>query len=317
MSSLTKPKSIGPGSTIGLFSPAYFVDAEEYRQIKQALEKLGFKVYLHPQTEEKNFSMAGHPEIRLQAMHDLFKDPQIDAIMCGSGGYGALQFIDQIDYELIKQNPKVFIGYSDNTALLTAIRKKCNMVTFHGMNGLRLMTHNYCKLSVDSFMRICGGEAISYDFPDMKSNFKVLNPGEVKGPLEGCNHILLNNIANTDFAPIYEDCIFFTESNKPVFSDLDQNLFHFNHSGTTRNLKAFIFGETEGRNYHVETLSHIQQGFVFEDMIPHHYPDIPSAMNFPSGHAANIFTLPWGVECQLTLEGNNIGQLKMLEPATQ
>lgn len=316
MTALIKPKALKKGSTIGLFSPAYYVTPGMIKNMRATLEELGYNIFVHPQVEEQDESMAGKPENRVAAMHDLFKDPDIDAVLCTSGGYGALEFLNDIDYDLIGENPKILAGYSDNSALLAAVFKKTGLVTFHGPNGRRFRAGDYLDaLSIESFLRVLSGDTPKYTFPIEDYDPQIVKEGVVEAPLNGGNHILLTSLIGTEYLPDYDDCIFFTESNRPVFSDVDTNLWHFKTSGATKNIKALILGEMKGQHAHTETLSHIRQPYSFEQLAKRHHGDVPSVIDFPCGHHQTILTFPLGINHRLTCERGKPVVLEQLESA--
>lgn len=316
ISQLIKPKALRPGDTIGIFSPAYYLSPAELTEAKERLQRLGFNVYLHPQTDDRDESIAGDPETRLAAMHDLFADPQIDAIMCSVGGYGCLEFLDDIDFDLIRKNPKILVGYSDNTVLLTAIKKKTGLVTFHGLNAFGLAAENRDTFSIQSFYDVVTGQMPKYEFPKEGITPEVITPGVVEAVLDGGNHVLLSGMVGTPYmTDSFNDTIFFTESNQPVYSDVDKSLFQFRRSGLANDIKALILGEMDAIHYHADNLNHIRQNLSFKKIVKRHYPDIPAVTGFPCGHVSHLMTFPLGIKHRLTLHEDHRIILEQLETA--
>ena len=127
-----RPKKLKIGDTIGLISPASPVSDEAYSRTLKNLENLGFKYKTGDNILKKYGYLAGDDKGRVEDIHKMFADPEIDAVWCIRGGYGTTRIINDIDYSVIKNNPKVFIGYSDITALHLAIYQKTGLVSFHG-----------------------------------------------------------------------------------------------------------------------------------------------------------------------------------------
>ena len=128
---LIKPKNLKIGDNIGIIAPSGGVENNEnILRAKNFLENKGYKVTLGKNILKNNRYLAGSDEERLEDLHSFFADPNIDAIICLRGGYGAIRLINKIDYELIKNNPKIFAGYSDVTALSAMFLKKSGLVTF-------------------------------------------------------------------------------------------------------------------------------------------------------------------------------------------
>ena len=301
MASVIKPKSIAAGSRIGLFSPAYYFSAENTAEAKSYTESLGFEVYIHPQTLESDMSLAGNPESRVQALHDLIKDPSIDAIMCTTGGYGSIQLLEMIDYDLIGNNPKIISGYSDNTLLLAAIHKKTGLVTFHGPNARQFLSSCRNEDTTQSYLQVTSGGMPRYDFPMGTYTPQVINSGDVEAPLNGGNHAVLTSLIGTEYLPDYDGCIFFTESNKPMFYTVDQNITHLRLSKVTKNIKGFILGEMAGQHYIRNEDSHMRFNLPFDQVIKKHFPATPAVIDFPCGHEQTLLTFPLGIKHRLTL----------------
>lgn len=127
-----KPRCLKPGANIGVIAPASFGSLEVQEKGLAYLKQLGFQITLGPHLAKKWGYLAGTDKERASDIMTLFKDPQIDGIFCLRGGYGTMRLLDLLDYEVIRQNPKIFMGYSDMTALHLAFNQKAELVTFHG-----------------------------------------------------------------------------------------------------------------------------------------------------------------------------------------
>ena len=118
--------------TIGILAPSGGINKNKLDIAVNNLKNLGYKIKLSKNIYDTNRYLAGNDEDKIEELHQFFEDSEIDMIMCARGGYGAIRLINKIDYDLIKNNPKPFIGFSDVTALLLMIYKKTGMVTYHG-----------------------------------------------------------------------------------------------------------------------------------------------------------------------------------------
>jgi len=132
MAGAVKPKRIGPGSRIAIIAPAGPPRADRLRKGLDFLRKRGYMLRVYPQVRRSLGYLAGDDRQRASALMDAFSDKSIDGIFAARGGYGCLRLLPLIDYKIVEDNPKVFVGYSDLTALLLSIYKKCGIVTFHG-----------------------------------------------------------------------------------------------------------------------------------------------------------------------------------------
>eukprot|EP00971_Amphidinium_carterae_P203513 4038799-Amphidinium_carterae.1 len=141
---MIRPQRLLTGSKIGLITPASYIDEAELRKAVASLEGLGLKVVMGNNIRALYGGMAGKDAERLADLHSMFADPEIKGIWCARGGYGAARLLDKLDYDLIRRNPKVFVGYSDITALHCAIQQHCQLVTFLGPSGNSAFT-DYTK----------------------------------------------------------------------------------------------------------------------------------------------------------------------------
>ncbi len=130
---IMKPKKLAKGDVIGIISPASSTD--DPARIEQGVtyfEKIGYRVEVGKNVGKVHGYLAGTNEERLEDLHAMFKNKNIKAIVCVRGGYGSPRILDKIDYRIIRNNPKIFVGYSDITALQMAFLEKAGLVTFAG-----------------------------------------------------------------------------------------------------------------------------------------------------------------------------------------
>ena len=136
------PPALKQGDTIGILAPSSYYDSPLLKAATDFFQSKGLKLLFHPQINERLGQFAGTPEQRVNALHDYFKNPNIKAILPIAAGNGAVHLLDKLDYDLIRQNPKIFIGFSDVTTLLNAISTKTGLVTFHGPTFARMVKIN-------------------------------------------------------------------------------------------------------------------------------------------------------------------------------
>src|SRR5438270_10596180 len=127
-----RPHHLQTGDLVAIISPGRWMATEELEAATARLKEFGFRVQLHPQNFLRQHQFAGPLEQRLDALHDVFKNQEVRAIMLAKAGYGALHLLDFIDNSIVANNPKILVGYSDATALLMALFLKVGLVTFHG-----------------------------------------------------------------------------------------------------------------------------------------------------------------------------------------
>jgi muramoyltetrapeptide carboxypeptidase len=217
MAMIKKPRRLEENSTIAVIAPAGPPDLERLRRGVQLFEKRGYKIRIFPQARRRLGYLAGDDKLRATALNQAFEDGSIDAIVCARGGYGTLRLLPYIDFNIIKNNPKIFIGYSDITVLLLAIFKKCNFVTFHGPmmaiefgRKIRPYTENHFfdvlnGLSKEKIINISKGYRV-----------KVLSGGIAEGRIVGGNLCLMTKLIGTGLLPIESTVIFRNYSRPPI-----------------------------------------------------------------------------------------------------
>lgn len=199
--------------TIGIIALSGAIDKEKLNFAINNLKSLGYNVKLSKNIFDTNRYLAGNDSDKVEELEKFFLDPQIDIIMTARGGYGAIRLIDKINYNLLKNHPKIFTGFSDVTALLLMIYKKTGMVTYHGL----MATPDFgfdCEIDEFSFQNFQA--AINDEELNLEGN-KIYRDGEAEGIIWGGNLATLVSLCGTDFIP-NEDFIFFAEDlNEPVY----------------------------------------------------------------------------------------------------
>ncbi len=307
-----KPKRLHQGDTIGLISPSSRLpEAQKYDQIVEQIRQLGYKVKEGDNARNRYGYLGGSDEQRVADLNAMFADDSVDAIMPFRGGWGANRILANIDYEMIKQNPKILVGFSDITSLLLAIYAKTGLITFHGPVG----KSDWTDYTTQHFKEILSGNrAATLDIPskDICSNcdaHQVITPGKATGRLLGGNLSVLTAMIGSDYLPDWENNILFLEDVGEDIYRIDRMITQLKISGILEQLSGFIFGQCvncERSNSYSLTL---QQ--VFEDHIqPLGIPAFSGAM---FGHLSHMLTLPVGLTADIDANKGTIG---FKEPAT-
>ena len=211
---IIKPKKLQIGDKIGIVAPAGSVDGKEKAlKAKLFFENLGYKIVFGKNIFKNNGYLAGTDEEKLEDLHNFFADKSISAIFCLRGGYGSIRLINKIDYDLIKNNPKIFAGYSDITALCTMFLTKANLITYHApMFQSDFGVDKISDFTLKHFIHTIANNDIT------ALNAKnVYNSGKTQGILFGGNLTTMGSLCGVDFVP-KEKFIFFAEDlNEPVY----------------------------------------------------------------------------------------------------
>jgi muramoyltetrapeptide carboxypeptidase len=312
-----KPKRLSEGDTVALVAPAsatfQTVDLDIARE---SLEALGLEVKVGGHLLDRHGYLAGQDKDRARDINECFADSSIQAVLPIRGGWGSSRVLPHLDFEMIRRNPKIVLGYSDITALLLAVHAKTGLVTFHGPNGLG----RWDAYSVDSFRRVLMlGEAVAFENPREKSDRNILTqtenriqtitPGKARGRLLGGNLTVLTTIIGSEYLPAWDNAIFFCEDVDEGFYRIDRMFTQLKLAGVLSKIKGFVFGTcaecAPGEGFGGLTLEEI-----FEDHIkPLGVPAWSGAM---IGHQTPQWTLAEGLDVEIDADK---GTIVMTEPA--
>jgi muramoyltetrapeptide carboxypeptidase len=314
---LIKPRRLAPGDTVALVAPASATfRAVELEIARESLTALGLQVRIGRHLLDRHGYLAGQDKDRARDINECFADGSVRAVLPIRGGWGSSRVLPYLDFDIIRRNPKIVLGYSDITALLLAIHAKTGLVTFHGPNGMG----RWDEYSVDYFKRLLmHGEAVTFDNPRAVSDRNVLTqtehrvetitPGRARGRLLGGNLTVLTTIVGSEYLPSWDNAIFFTEDVDEGYYRLDRMFTQLKLAAVLPKLKGFVFGTcaecSPGEGFGNLTLEEI-----FADHIePLRVPAWAGAM---IGHQTPQWTLPVGLEVEIDAEK---GTIAMGEPA--
>lgn len=293
---IIKPKKLQIGDTIGLLSVSGCIkEIERIENAKKYFEGKGFNVVISDTTYEKYRYMAGDDEHRLNQLHKFFADDNIDAIVCTRGGFGAIRLIKDIDYDLIKNNPKIFVGYSDITALLAMVYKKTGLITFHGpMANCDFGEDSVNEFTEKSFFSLLYNIEAKGVY-EANEGFKTYYPGIVDDAiLWGGNLSTIASLTGMDFIPDEKFVLFLEDLNEPAYK-IDKMLTQLlNIDRFKQNLSAVALGKFTG----IEDVSCLDE--LFDEIAKR--LKIPFANNFSISHEKEKYTLPVGIKCQFNAD---------------
>jgi len=313
-----KPKRLAAGDTVALVSPASATfNSVDLQIAKESLEALGFKVKPGEHMLERHGNLAGDDKARAEDLNKAFADKSIAAIHAIRGGWGSARVLPFLDYDSIKRNPKILIGYSDITALHMAINGKTGLTTFHGPIGLG----RWDSWSVDYYKRVLmAGEAVTFSPKQglsdrnslVQTEFRVqtITPGKARGRLLGGNLTVLTAILGSPYVPDFENAILFCEDIGEDYYRVDRMMTQLKLTGILGRIKGFVFGGCSecgpgDGNFGALTLEEI--------FLDHVKPlGVPAWQGAMIGHAQPQWTLPVGAEVEIDATA---GTIRLLEPA--
>lgn len=312
---LLKPRRLRPGDTVGLVDPATATFLrEDIRIVEEAMAGLGLKTKRGRNLLARRGYFAGSDAERAADVNAFFADRDVSGIVCVRGGWGCARLLPHLDFDAIRANPKVLAGYSDITALHTAIPARTGLVTFHAPVGIS----PWIPFSTAFFKRVVfDGEAVTMANPTDKGDalaqatdrVQTITPGIARGRLLGGNLTVLSALMGSPYLPSFDGAILFLE-------DVDENLYRIDRMLTTLRLagvlskiRGFVFGKcTEckpGEGYGSLTL---------EEILDDHVKPlgVPAWQGAMIGHIDKQFTVPIGVEAEIDADK---GTIRLLEPA--
>lgn len=303
---LVKPPRLRKGQKIRLIAPAGAVsDPLSVPKAKQTLENLGFQVELGKTLTLRKGYLAGSDEQRITELHESFLDPSVACVLPIRGGYGATRILDRLDYSLIRAHPKVFIGYSDITALLLAITHKAGLVTFHGPVG----DSTFNDFSVANFtaalaktdpIGVCPTLATSSSRLPQPTP-ETLFPGIANGPLIGGNFSVLMAVIGTKYMPSLGGAILFLEDINEDPYKVDRMFSTLALGGYLKQVKGIACGDFKMPPPKPDDDLDPTHSMTTRDVLTDYCQrfKIPSFTGLLTGHIVDKLTLPLGVRTRL------------------
>lgn len=317
VAAVVRPPRLRPGDTVGLINPAGAtwnpVDIDIVRETFEALE-LGVKVGQH--VLDRHGYLAGRDEDRAADVNRMFADPDVKGLVCIRGGWGCARILPRIDFDQIRRTPKVLLGYSDITALHTAIHARTGLVTFHGPVGIS----EWNQFNVDWLRRVLfEGEAVTFEndrrfdredsLVQRENRIRVLTPGVACGRLLGGNLTVLTAIVGSRYLPDFKGCVLFLEDVEEAPYRIDRMLTQLKLAGILDAASAVVFGRctdcSPGSGYGSLTLDDV--------LVDHLRPlGVPAWHGAQIGHIDKQFTLPVGADVEVDAAK---GTIRMIAPA--
>lgn len=304
-----KPPALEEGDTIALVAPAGAVNGARVREAKANLSRLGYRVKLLRNVSAREGYLAGSDEQRALELDRAFADPEISMILCIRGGYGSPRLLDLINYAAIRRHPKIFVGFSDITALLNAIRQKTGLITFHGpmaekdfsgKRGLAPFGSAHLWSLLDGSAGLGKGARRLADWGSGAAaslgRRHVITGGLGEGPLVGGNLSTITALMGTPHEIRTEGAILFLEDVNEEPFRIDRMLCQLELAGKFLELEGVLLGAftrcvaTNGK-----------LSFTTEKVLQRCFADlgIPVLAGFPAGHLPDQATLPLGCRVRL------------------
>ncbi len=302
-----KPLALRPGDTVGIVAPASNVRRSDLEAGCEALRRAGYQPFYFDSILDQDLYFAGSVKRRTHELQEMFLKEDVRAILCARGGYGSNYLLNQ---EIIVTAPKIFVGYSDITSVLTYFGSEDGFVTFHGPMVAKDWAHEG-GVDLASWHAAVSGTA-SWDVP-LNAEVSALCDGEAEGILYGgCLSILVASLG-TPYQIQTAGTILFLEDVAAKPFQVDRMLMQLKLGGHLDNVRGIVFGEM------LDCVQIQNQGYTLQQVIARIVGDlgVPVAFGVRSGHVScgNI-TLPFGVRAKLSVHGGDVA-LRILESAVQ
>jgi len=294
------PPYLKKGDMIGITSPAGYITREAIIPAATLLQQWGFKIRVGYTIGKRSYTFGGTDTERLQDLQLMLDDPQIKAIMCARGGYGAVRIVDQLNWDKFKQSPKWVIGFSDITVLHSHIQKNLGIATVHSKmcNSFPDVWENadpLQKQTIESIYKALTGERIAYKAQASDYN----RTGKAKGILVGGNLKTLESLAGSDSDINTDGKLLFVEDTGEYLYSIDRMFWNLKRSNKLSRLAGLIVGGIKAKQddpgeYFGQTIYDI----ISQKVKEYNYP---VCFDFPVGHQVDNFALKCGVPHELSV----------------
>ncbi|MEO1431883.1 MAG: LD-carboxypeptidase [Cyanobacteria bacterium J06633_8] len=305
---IIKPPRLKIGDTVGLISPAGIIDSADVEEARKIFTSLGLKVKTGRHILDRYGYLAGQDRNRARDVNAMFTDKSVKAIIAMRGGWGGNRILPLLNYNSIRANPKIIMGYSDITSLLLAITARSALVTFHGPVATSTW-NNFTVKYVKSIL--FDAEAVTMNNTLVtKLQREIITPGKARGRFIGGNLSVINSMLGSSYLPTWKNSILFIEDIGEDVYRVDRMLVQLKNARILNQLSGFVFGQCTRCSMGDEpslTLMQVLQEHIRPLNIPAWYGSM-------IGHIRNKFTLPLGVKVEIDA---NSGTIKMLEAAVR
>lgn len=300
---MIKPKKLKLGDTIGIVAPGSPTTEEKVEKAYEKLKEMGFKVKLGKSCYSKYGYLAGRDELRAEDLNSMFRDTEVDGIICLRGGYGTIRILELLDYNLIRANPKVFVGYSDITVIHIAINQISNLVTFHGPMAASDLAGDISKFSLESLFNSILHEDFYGNLKNPTEELITINGGVAEGQIIGGNLSLIASTIGTPYEIDTKGKILFIEEIGEEPYRIDRMLNQLKLSNKLQEAEGIILGNFSNCMPEDPDMS-LTLEEVIDDLI--RPLNKPTLYNLQAGHCDPNITIPFGVRVRLNADRKEI-----------
>lgn len=312
MKPLLKPRALRRGDVVGLVSPAGAVwEPDRIERAVRYLESCGYRVEVGSHAQGNHGAFAADDAGRLDDLNRMFRDPRVRGVFATRGGYGTPRLLQGVDYAAVRRDPKIVVGYSDMTALQSALFRRTGLVTFSGPLAAVEFAAGPDPYTEERFWSLTTSRRRPGRLPLPEGRSLVpLQPGRAEGTLLGGCLSVLAGLIGTPFLPDFRDSILVLEDVHETIHRIDRMLTQLRLAGVLGKVSGIALGEFTGavpavpsKPSHTlaETFEAVFQGLT-----------VPRVSGLPYGHVARKATMPFGIRARLDARR---GTLEFLEAA--
>ena len=288
---LLRPPPLLKGDAIGIVVPSYAPQQGWLLRGAKAMEEAGYRVILDSEIDRFRRFQKHEDERRAENLTRIWLNPEVKAVVAGTGGYGAVRLLPYLDPETFRKHPKSFVGYSDITALHLWLMRRAQLRVFHGPT----LDDLFPGADASAYSLIT---ALSTPRPETKLGRDIarsVRPGSAVGRLTGGNLSLVQQTIGTPYEIDTRDAILFLEETRDPMSVVDERLLHLRSAGLLRDVRGIVFGQLSVDRSEEDE---------FEDFLLDLVSDleVPILMDFPAGHEVPNLTLPLGTEVEIVAD---------------
>jgi muramoyltetrapeptide carboxypeptidase len=285
-------------STIGVFAPSSYIDPVKLESGCENLKKMGYKIFVHPQSFAKDHQSAGSPQEKANAFLDLWNNSEINMILAAKGGNRANSFLPVLDFKKCVATQKIYMGFSDSTILCHALLAQLSQPSLFGPMVQSLATYDSAKM--ECVKTILQSDTPTVSFSDIQ--YHSHHRQDCTGPALGGTLSMICSLAGTPYLRLLEGSILYLEDTHEELSRLDRMLWQLRQLIETKNVKAILCGQFS----ECQDTGSIPFGFSLSDILQEKFSDlnIPVVSNLHFGHGDFMPPLPFGFETELSFSGN-------------
>ena len=317
------PPRVKPGDTLAFIAPAGPVEQDQARRAKALFEKRGYKIKMRDDMFAVTGYLAGSDQRRSAEFMEAILDPEVDAILATRGGYGCMRMLDGVDWDQVRQHPKLVVGYSDITALHAALNRRAGIVALHGIGpasgfgGEKGPDEFSAKYFFRALEQPAAGASLGYaiDVPADFSPVISFGKGQARGRLTGGNLSMISAVEGTPYALDCRDAILLIEDVSEAPYRIDRMLRQLKLAGKLAQIRGAVLGQFTAPYERESPAEKESPDFQVDGVLRQYFQNagIPVLANFPLGHALHNCTLPLGGEVEIDADAKT---LRVIEPLT-